>query len=166
MNSLDVELSLIRRQRDRLPHLKSNRHAAAAVVAYLLFKVPGRHGVTSPLTAAQANELIGDIVALDESMEAVVLESAFNSSDSQPPRDGRFAEDELDGIMERLGQYGPPGHAAEWVDRLTRWFDIGDGCTLVSQEGVPVLVGTVPDHLERIWRRVPEEIRYGRLRYW
>ena len=128
MDSMEAELQLIRRWRDRVPRLASTRHDAASIAAFLLWKNPNGHGVTQPLSREECNDLVYRL---------------------------ETSEDSLAEVLDALGQHAPRAHVTELVDTLAEWVRLGDGCVVTSDEGVPTLVGHVPPLLDAVWRRVP-----------
>ena len=139
VEATDAELSLLRRWRERVPRFASARHDAAAAAAFLLWKNPNAHDVHRPLQRDVCNALVAEV--------------------------GVEHEGALGYVLEMLALHAPEEHVAELVGTLERWFQLGDGCTVVSNDGVPALAGAVPQHLETIWKRVPRLVESGLLRY-
>ena len=166
VSSMDAEMSLIRRWRERVPRFASARHDAASIAAYLLWKCPDRHAVSSPLGKDDCNELIAALDACGPRAEA--------SADREVARADREAaevEDEgLQRVLVRLSEHAEETYVSELVGRIQRWCEIGEGCTVVRDPksrregggGVPTLVGAaIPQHLDVVWRRLPKLVEYG-----
>ena len=137
--TMDAEMALIRRWRARVPRFASVRHDALATACFLLWKNPSAHGVTWPLTKKRCNALVAE---LGGATEPSVLHR----------------------VTEELVQHAPGRHVTDLLAELERWFELGDGCTVVSHRP-PELVGAVPHHLSAIWSRVPKLVEYGLLRH-
>ena len=73
-------------------------------------------------------------------------------------------EAEVQEAMAYLSRFAAGPHVRELVDTLTRWFELGAGCTMVAANP-PKLGGAVPAHLDAVWGRVPKLIGYGLLSY-
>eukprot|EP00966_Prymnesium_polylepis_P114937 2656184-Prymnesium_polylepis.1 len=101
-------------------------------MAYLLWKNPGAHEVTRPLSKERCNALITDVGTLSDGDERG-----------------------LERIIATLTEHVPAEHITETVRMLERWCTLGDGCTVASHRP-PRLAGKVPHHLSAIWDRVPK----------
>ena len=118
-----------------MPRFGSCRADAVGLAAYLLWKNPGAHEVTRPLSREDSNALVA-------------------RAEAQPAQ--------LEGVVSALSQHAPERHVAEMVATLARWYEMGDGCVVASIRP-PTLVGAVPEHLGVIWNRVPALVEHGLL---
>jgi len=138
--SMTSELELMRGWRARVPRFASTRHDAVGLAAFLLWKSPATHEVHLTFTRDECNALI----------------SAVDGDGQAPP---------LESVLMALEQHASEEHVRGLVTMLQQWYDIGDGCTVVSDGGVPALAGTVPWHLKSVWQRVPRLVKAGLLQY-
>jgi len=139
VEATDIELGLLRRWREKVPRFVSARRDAAAAAAFLLWKNPNAHSVSQPLSRDACNALVAEL--------SVEHEGALGY------------------VIGKLALHAPEKHVNELVITLERWFYLGDGCTVISDDGVPALAGAVPQHLESIWKRIPRLVEAGLLRY-
>ena len=56
----------------------------------------------------------------------------------------------------------PEPHVLQLTALLQRWYELSDGCTVVSTHP-PRLSGAVPQHLRASWSRVPRLVELGLL---
>ena len=129
----DAELALLRRWRERTPRFASVRHDAAAAAAYILWKNPQAHGVTSPLPR-EAVQGTCELLQAEEDEAGV----------------GR--------ALEALAFYAPAEEVRTFVETLARWFELGDGCTVIANNP-PALRGAVPPQLARVYGRVQQRVK-------
>ena len=129
----DAELALLRRWRERTPRFASVQHDAAAAAAYILWKNPQAHGVTSPLPR-----------------EAVQGTCELLQAEGDEAGVGR--------ALEALAFYAPAEEVRTLVETLARWFELGDGCTVVANSP-PALRGAVPPQLARVYGRVQQRVK-------
>ncbi|KAL1528133.1 hypothetical protein AB1Y20_009497 [Prymnesium parvum] len=132
-----AELELIRRWRGRVPRFSSVQHDVTALAAYLLWKNPGAHLVSAPLTKAGCDALIA---------------TAARGCD----------EECLGDVVATLEQHAPREHVSDLLAILQLWYTLGDGCTVISHNP-PKLAGAIPQHLRAIWDRVPLLVEFGFL---
>ena len=72
-----------------MPRLASTRRDAAALAVYLLWKNPGGHMVTSPLTRERSNALIAQVAdAARQDDPAAAVTSSGSSPDPDPQKWG------------------------------------------------------------------------------
>ena len=129
----DAELALLRHWRERTPRFASVRHDAAAAAAYILWKNPQAHGVTSPLPR-----------------EAVQGTCELLQAEGDEVGVGR--------ALEALAFYAPAEEVSTFVETLAHWFKLGDGCTVVANSP-PALRGAVPPQLARVYGRVTQHVK-------